>query len=68
MHIRSRGMVILAQHYERLIHWKANQELLEALKDEINIGWPSHFNVFVSKFQLDAQILSLGRHMIKKGT
>jgi quinol monooxygenase YgiN len=58
----------LSQHYDGFIPSKANQDLLEALKDELDVGWLSHLDVPVSKIQLDAPVLSIGRHMIKDGT
>jgi quinol monooxygenase YgiN len=54
----------LEQHYDGFIPSKLNQDLLEELKDEIEISWLSHLDEPVSDIPLDASVLSLGRHII----
>jgi len=55
----------LSQHYDGYIPSKANQDILQELKDEIEVSWLSHLDVSIAEIQLGAPVLSLGRHMIK---
>jgi heme-degrading monooxygenase HmoA len=58
----------LKQHYDEWIPSQENKDLLEALKDELDVEWLSHLDVPVAQIPLDAPILSIGRHFIKQST
>lgn len=57
----------LAQHYDGYIPSKENQDMLQELKDELDVEWLSHLDVAIADLQLDAPVLSLGRHIIQQG-
>jgi hypothetical protein len=54
----------LEQHYQGFIPSKTNQDLLEALKDKLDVVWLNHLDIPLSKVPLSAPVLSLGRHMV----
>ncbi|KAH7045803.1 hypothetical protein B0J12DRAFT_576639 [Macrophomina phaseolina] len=51
-------------HFQEWIPSPANQELLELLKDQIDVEWMFHLDVEKSHLPLNAPILAIGRHYI----
>lgn len=52
------------QHFEEWIPSPANQEVLELLKDQINVEFMFHIDVESPCLPLDAPVVAIGRHFI----